>query len=108
MKQCYSHKCSATKLAVVDLYYAVEMQMWVISRINTPAPFRRRGIAARLMEEVLEDADNEEVWLALWINAYGDMTHDQLRDWYGRLGFESSSGHEDEECLARPPQKDRE
>jgi len=105
MKDCYSYVCSPRHLAVVDVHFCVGMRMWVVSRVNVPAPFRRRGIATRLMGEVLEDADNEEVWLALWVNPYGDMTAEQLVDWYKRLGFEPASGADDDAgCMVRPPQ----
>jgi GNAT superfamily N-acetyltransferase len=60
---------------------------WVVCRVNTPYRSRGKGIARRLMAQVLADADAEGVTLWLGINPYGPMDYDQLESWYRRLGF---------------------
>lgn len=52
-----------------------------------PKTHRGRGIARSLMDEVLADADQEGTTLCLNINAYGDMSWEELEAWYLRLGF---------------------
>jgi len=54
---------------------------------------RRRGIASRLLRRVTADADREDVALYLDIVPGDGMDADQLRDWYGRHGFVSRTGH---------------
>jgi hypothetical protein len=44
------------------------------------------------MRECLADADAEGVTLYLWINAYGDMSEEQLSAWYKRCGFVEQEG----------------
>ena len=92
MKTCYSHHCSPTAIAVVDLCRCSHPQGYAITEVYVPANYRQQGIATRLMEEVIEDAELEEETLALRVAPYGDglMEVEQLEDWYARLGFRRS------------------
>lgn len=80
-------------LAVADLMH-IEGDVWELTRINVPAALRGQGYGRRLMERVLADADEFGVTLRLVINPYGEMTYEQLRDWYERCGFESDGRHD--------------
>lgn len=64
-----------------------EPDVWNVCRVNTPPVDRGKGVAARLMEDVLQQADTEGVTLWLWINPSGPMNYSDLADWYNRLGF---------------------
>lgn len=89
MRECYFDYDTRT---VVDLspsyvHEDYEVETWIVARISTPAAHRGKGIARRLVAEMLADADREGVRLALGINPYGDMDYKQLLAWYQRLGF---------------------
>lgn len=86
MRSCYYEKLSPLALAVLDNcdYYGDGR---IITRINVPKEFRGRGIGHKLLLQCLADADAEGVTLWLEINAYGDMTYEQLESWYKRHGF---------------------
>lgn len=80
-------------IALIDVCEYGDAPGMLIPRVNVPPGHRRKGIATKLFEELLNDADSEKVTLHLWINSYGEMTYDQLYDWYVKLGFvEQSNG----------------
>lgn len=58
-----------------------------LNRVNVPAKWRGQGIGRRLMQEVLDEADQLGVTLVLDINPYGDMDYQALSAWYQRVGF---------------------
>lgn len=73
-------------LAVLDITdYYNEGQ--IITRINVPEAHRGRGIGNRLLKQCLTWADANNITLWLEINAYGDMSYEQLQAWYERNGF---------------------
>ncbi len=97
MKQSYSKRLGAIRLAVLDLSPTMgaddmDTDGFIINRVNTPKDFRGKGHARELMRRCLADADAEGVTLYLWINAYGDMSTRQLGSWYKRLGFTVADG----------------
>ena len=69
----------------------LEEKLYEVNRISVLAPHRGKGIGRKLMEEMLQNADREQVSLVLDINPYGDMNFKQLEAWYGRLGFKFSN-----------------
>jgi len=97
MKQSYFKILGPIRLAVLDLSPAVgvdgmDPSGFIINRVNTPHDHRGKGHARELMQQCLADADAEEVTLYLWINAYGDMSEEQLGAWYERCGFVEREG----------------
>ncbi len=63
-----------------------------ITRMNVPAPHRRKGIGRELAQQLIADADKEGVILRIDIGPYGrpeDMGIKELYEWYVRLGFVS-------------------
>lgn len=67
------------------------MTDWVINRVSVLAPHRGKGLARKLMAEVLFDADTEGVVIQLVAAPDGSdtgLTLQQLENWYQRLGFE--------------------
>lgn len=103
MKSSYYQQIG-NKLAVVDLWNdCIEPgPASMITRVNVPAEYRRQGIATRLMNQVLSDADKDGVTLVLEINPYGEMSWNQLASWYTRLGFVETDG----KVFIREPRKD--
>ncbi len=97
MKTCYSKILSPVRLAVLDVSPAyggdgMDPNGYIINRVNTPRDFRGKGHAQELMRRCLADADAKGITLYLWINAYGDMSTEQLDAWFKRLGFVVSDG----------------
>ena len=96
MKHSYSKILGSVRLAVLDLIPTMGLDGMkedglVISRVNTPHDHRGRGHARELMRECLADADASGITLYLWINAYGDMSDEQLGAWYERCGFKNGN-----------------
>lgn len=66
---------------------------WTINRVSVLPPHRGRGLARKLMAEVLFDADTERVRLYLEVQpdiSGTGLTREQLDEWYSRLGFAPS------------------
>ena len=63
-----------------------------VNRVSVLKPHRGKGIARRLMSEMLKDADSEGITLWLDINPYGDMDFAELLAWYHRLGCRPCKG----------------
>jgi len=75
-----------TGLAVLDMCN-YETDTYVITRVNVPVLHRRKGIGTDLMNQCIYEADLYQVTLVLTIATSGEMTDDQLRKWYEKLGF---------------------
>lgn len=60
---------------------------WWVHRINVPRDVRRRGLGTQLLQMILTDADSEGITLYLEVATSGDMTNDQLCQWYAKHGF---------------------
>ncbi len=58
-----------------------------VNRVNTPAEHRGKGHARGLMQQVLADADADQVALQLFVLPTGPMDYVALAKWYVRLGF---------------------
>lgn len=57
-----------------------------ITCVTCELPYRGRGHATALLEQVCAEADRMKMILLIVVNPYGDsegMTKDQLIDWYG-------------------------
>ena len=69
--------CLAYETTIGDAY---------LYRLETRPEYRNRGLAAELVRAVI---DHYDCSIRLAPCAYNDepMSSDQLRDWYGRLGF---------------------
>lgn len=65
-----------------------------IARIKTPEAHRNKGYAKIAMDALLKACRFHGVDIYLTINAYGDMTFDELFAWYERLGFKQVPGKE--------------
>lgn len=107
MKCTYLIRLSDIRSAVADTMRVeardfgldTDQKCRLITRINVPVGFRGNGIGSELLSTLLNDADSEDVILLLSIQPYGDMTYDQLLDWYTRHGFEPT----DDEVFVRFP-----
>ncbi len=62
---------------------------YLISRVSTPFPIRRKGHANHLFSLLLSDADKEQATLILEImpGIGAEMQHEELAEWYSRKGF---------------------
>lgn len=90
MKTLYYLKLSNPfGLAIIDLvdYYD---KGYIITRINVPKAHRGKGIARKLLQEVINDADEAKVDLFLEVNASDGLTRDELYKWYNRRGFKGT------------------
>lgn len=90
MKTYFYEKLSPRALAVIDLcdYYG---EGFIITRINVPKEFRNKGVASKLLQRVLDEADKEKINLWLEISASDGLNYDQLEAWYKRHGFKGTT-----------------
>ena len=73
--------------AIADLMEDTVDGGWLMTRINVPLQHRGKGVARRLMAQILADADRERQVIKLWVSASDGLTDKQLTAWYKRLGF---------------------
>jgi ribosomal protein S18 acetylase RimI-like enzyme len=62
-----------------------------INRVSVPVSHRFQGYGHRLMQQIIDDADEEGAKLFLFAAPYGGqygLDHLQLQRWYERFGFE--------------------
>lgn len=59
----------------------------LLSRINVPTAFRKRGYGNKLLQKVLIAADKDGTTLFLHVSSAGAMSDKQLASWYMRNGF---------------------
>lgn len=91
MKTCYVDYQTRT---IADLARAGELYPgWTITRINVPRAARGRGLASKILDEIIADADAEGVELWLEVSPSDGLNYIQLVDWYKRHGFESRDGY---------------
>lgn len=58
-----------------------------ICRLIVAPHNRGQGLGTCLMQNLVELADRENYELELMINAYGDLTYEQLEVFYAKFGF---------------------
>ena len=73
--------------AIADLV-EISPSYYLITRINVPRESRRRGLASRLLREIIEDADGDGVTLEVHPMPSGGLTRKELVSWYKRYGFD--------------------
>lgn len=89
-------------LAELSLIHLPGYKNWYyFNRLNVPAPIRGRGIAKKLMNQVVEWADQNQIYIHLDINPYGDLNLEQLTSFYKRYGFQEK----DKKFMIRKPQQ---
>jgi GNAT superfamily N-acetyltransferase len=88
MKNCYFDRDTRSIADLCD-YYGKGL---IITRINVPVEHRGKGIGRKLLSQIVTDADDTRTTLYLEILASGDMDHDALEEWYGRMGFRDIGG----------------
>ena len=81
--------------SIIDLVPPGELYTaWTISRVSVLPPYRGKGIARRLMNEVTADADREGEILYLDVHpmetGQGELDFQQLLAFYTRCGFQPS------------------
>lgn len=92
MRTCY---VDYETRSIADLCDSREMGLrsgMVITRINVPKESRGKGYGRKLLQQIIDDADAEGVYLYLEILASGGLIHDQLEAWYLRHGFKWTGG----------------
>lgn len=60
---------------------------WYFNRILVSNRLRGNGIASKILNELLKFMRNNKYNLLCEINPYGDLSYNQLKDWYIRHGF---------------------
>lgn len=94
MKLAYIIKLSATKIAIADLASPGDVfPGWTITRINVPWEYRGQGYGTKILNMILEEADQEGVDLYLVASSSGSMDDDELEAWYRRHGFHHDGRH---------------
>lgn len=62
----------------------------MITRINVPDEHRGNRLGSKLLKEICEDADKEQITLWLEIMPSGPLDYDALESWYKRYGFKGN------------------
>ncbi len=83
MKQIYIDEKSS---AIADLV-EIHPKCYLVTRINVPKSSRGKGIASRLLDKILGNADTEGVTLEVHPMPSGGLTRKELVKWYERHGF---------------------
>jgi ribosomal protein S18 acetylase RimI-like enzyme len=92
MKTCYTTRLGSTALAIADLVAPGETaNHWVVTRINVPRDYRGQGYARQLLQQILDDADSEQVTLAVEVSPSDGLNFGSLVAWYRRYGFKSTA-----------------
>ena len=78
--------------AIADLV-ELDPGYFLITRINVPKGYRSRGLASKLLKEILKDADIEGATLEIHPMPSGGLTRKELIAWYKRQGFYSDYSH---------------
>jgi ribosomal protein S18 acetylase RimI-like enzyme len=99
MRSVYFDRETRGIVDLVDTSSWCGSKTFLITRINVPPQYRRRGVATSLLQQVLADADKEGVTLWLEVLSSGDMTDEQLGKWYEKFGFVEGLWTEDRKCL---------
>ncbi len=86
MKTIYCRKSTWT---TIDLQESLDPEVpgYWLCRVMTKKKYRRQGGATKAMEEVLVDADIDQVDLWLHVQPDSSVDVDRLVAWYKRLGF---------------------
>lgn len=58
-----------------------------VCRLIVQEPYRNQGIATALMTELVKYLDSHDLYADLCINSYGDLSHEQLVQFYMKFGF---------------------
>ena len=86
MRECYFDEETR---AIADLISHGDLAgNLIITRINVPKEHRGKGIARKLLKEILFDADKDRVILHLEVSPSDGLNREQLVAWYKRHGFE--------------------
>jgi len=80
MSTLFEH-CAPNTVAILDFDYYYK-NGYIITRVNVPVHFRKQGYGTKLMTRMCEIADKTHNNLYLEILASGEMSYEQLRNWY--------------------------
>ncbi len=86
MKTTYCKKSTWTTIDLQESFDPKVPGYW-LCRVMTKKKYRGQGGAAGVMEEVLVDADIQQVDLWLHVQPDSSVDVDRLIAWYERLGF---------------------
>ena len=64
-----------------------DLNLWYFNRLFTPPEIRNKGYAKQAMNLLIEYLDENEIDLLCDINPYGDLSREQLEQFYRRYGF---------------------
>lgn len=102
MRSSYTFSRGIGKLAIIDLTDLTANQieliyselmppsdrpLYLINRVSVPEKLRGRGIAKQLLNQVCNDADNEQANLVLEFAPYSNTDPVRLRNLYESFGF---------------------
>jgi len=81
------------ELSPIPSFNDVPGEWLYFNRLIVPAPMRNKGMATALMQTLVECLDRYQQHVLLEINAYGDLTVEQLEKFYSKFGFVKDSNH---------------
>jgi len=76
--------------------------VWYFNRLFVPKQIRKKGIASRLLQELVKIMEEDKIIMICEINAYGDLEEEELVDLYKKYGFKETP---DEYLLYIPKRK---
>lgn len=103
MKDFYYDEEGWATVHLIDLTWS-KLGGWLISGVDVQKRHRGQGVARRLLQRVLDDADAEG--LPLYLAAASDgtgLSQEDLCAFYERLGFTQYAPDDDPNAYWRPP-----
>lgn len=65
--------------------------VWFFNRLFVPSQIRDKGVATKLMQELVKVLDEQKIILICEVNPYGDLNEEQLKKLYTRYGFKNTN-----------------
>lgn len=87
MKHSYIYKLDGVRIA--DAYVSRRHDGWMLDHVNVHIEHRGQGHGRRVLQMVLDAADERGIKLFLCIAAGNGLTYEALDAWYRRHGFKT-------------------
>jgi ribosomal protein S18 acetylase RimI-like enzyme len=90
MKLCYKVVADDGSIAgTADVIFAGHECYfdYFITAVLVKPNMRRRGYGTKLLQEICKEADAIKASLALDVLSSGEMTNEELKNWYWKFGF---------------------
>jgi GNAT superfamily N-acetyltransferase len=80
-------------IGIAEATYMVSEDMYYFNRLYVNPKYRRNNYGKRLLNTLLDYIDSVNAIIYLDINPYGEMTYDQLKEFYMNHGFKETDNY---------------